>query len=326
MVLTSVLRDMFRRREGERTPVLSIVVNFYNNRREALNTLHSLTRHYQLDAKDLPYEVIALDNGSSQPLAEADVRAFGPEFEYRFVQTTCVSPAPAINAACRQAIGERLLVIVDGAHILSPGVLRLAHEAFERFASPFAVTVPFHLGPKIQNQSVQEGYNQRVEDQLLAGSGWKDNGYRLYALAGAFADDSGGWYGQLFESGCFAMRKSDFLRLGGFDEAFTSPGGGLTSLDFFQRALLADGMDYVILLGEGTFHQVHGGVATNASVADHPWETFHREYLRIRGHRYIRVPRKPKYIGTVPPEAAAIADFSRKVGEQIWRTYPAVAE
>jgi hypothetical protein len=326
MLLTSVLRDMLRRREGERAPVLSIVVNFYNNRREALNTLHSLTRSYQRHAQDIAHEVIALDNGSSQPLADADVRAFGPEFEYRFVQTASVSPAPAINAACREAIGERLLVIVDGAHILSPGVLHLAHQAFERFPSPFAVTVPFHLGPKIQNESVPEGYNQQVEDQLLASSGWKDNGYRLYSIAGAFADDSGGWYGQLFESGCFAIRKSEFLRLGGFDEAFTSPGGGLTSLDFFQRALLTKGMDYVILLGEGTFHQVHGGVATNASLADHPWKRFHREYLRIRGHRYMRVPRKPKYLGTVPPEAAAIADFSRKVGEELWRTCPAVAE
>jgi len=326
MVLTSVLRDIFRRREGERTPVLSIVVNLYNNRREAPNTLHSLTRSYQLDAKDIPYEVIALDNGSSQPLTDADVRAFGPEFEYRFVRTTSVSPAPAINAACRDAIGERLLVVIDGAHILSPGVLRLAHESFERFPSPFAVTVPFHLGPKIQNESVQEGYDQQVEDKLLASSGWKDNGYRLYSIAGAFADDSGGWYGQLFESGCFAIRKSDFLRLGGFEEAFTSPGGGLTSLDLFQRALLANGMDYVIMLGEGTFHQFHGGVATNASLTDHPWERFHREYQGIRGHRYIRVPRKPKYIGTVPPEAAAIAEFSKKVGEEIWRTYPAVVE
>jgi len=326
MVLTNLLRDMLRRRGVEHTPVLSIVVNFYNNRREALNTLHSLTRSYQLDAQDIPYEVIALDNGSSQPLADADVRAFGPEFQYRFVQTTAVTPAPAINAACREAIGERLLVIVDGAHILSPGILHRAHEAFERFPSPFAVTVPFHLGPKIQNKSVQEGYNQQIEDQLLANSRWKENGYRLYSIAGAFADDSCGWYGQLFESGCFAIGKSDFLRLGGFDEAFISPGGGLTSLDFFQRALLAKGMDYVVMLGEGTFHQVHGGIATNASVNNHPWEAFHQEYIRIRGHRYTRVRRKPKCIGTVPPEAAEIADFSKKAGEEIWRTRPALVE
>ena len=54
--------------------MLSIVVNFYNNRREALNTLFSLTRAYQRDAAAIDFEVIALDHGSTLPLSEAEVR------------------------------------------------------------------------------------------------------------------------------------------------------------------------------------------------------------------------------------------------------------
>jgi len=101
--------------------------------------------------KETPYEVIVMDNGSTRPLSEQQVRAFGPEFKYRFVSTTSVSPSQAINSACRDALGEELLVMIDGAHILSPGVLRRSIDAFTLFPSPFIATVPFHLGPMRQN-------------------------------------------------------------------------------------------------------------------------------------------------------------------------------
>src|SRR5437867_3410895 len=103
--------------------MLSVVVNFFNNRREAQNTLYSLSRRYQRNIENVEYEVIAVDNGSTEPLSEADVRAFGPEFRYRFVQTISRSPVGAMNAACRDAAGERLMVMIDGAHILSPKIL-----------------------------------------------------------------------------------------------------------------------------------------------------------------------------------------------------------
>ena len=304
---------------------LSVVVNFYNNRREALNTLYSLTREYQVGARDIPYEVIALDNGSPQPLSEAEVRAFGREFRYRYFPTQSVSPVEAINEACSEARGEQLMVMIDGAHVVTPRVLRLASEAFQRFPSPFVATVPFHLGPTRQNWSIQQGYNQQVEDRLLQDCGWKRNGYKLYSVSGAFADVSGGWYGQLLESGCFAMRKADYLALGGYDERFQSRGGGLTNLDLFERALRSRDLNYVVLLGEGTFHQVHGGVASNASISQHPWKEFHQEYMQIRGRQYAPVPRKPSFLGEVTQEALHVAEASRKLAAEIWQKNPAVA-
>lgn len=192
--------------------MLSVVVNFFNNRREARNTLHSLTAGYQRGAEGLAYEVIAVDNGSSEPLSEAEVRAYGPQFRYRYVDHASVSPAAAINAACRDAAGEQLLVVIDGAHILSPKILQRSCMAFDALPSPFIATVPFHLGPKHQYDSVLEGYNQQVEDGVLASSGWKEDGYRLYSATAAFSDGSEGWFGMLFESGCFGLRKSDFSR------------------------------------------------------------------------------------------------------------------
>lgn len=300
--------------------MLSIVVNFHNNRREAGNTLYSLTRAHQQGAQDVAYEVLALDHGSSEPLSESAVRAFGPEFSYRYVQTTSVSPAKAINAACREARGEQLLVIIDGAHIVSPGVLRLAAEAFRMFASPFIATVPFHLGPKHQSDSVLDGYNQQAEDELLARCGWKENGYRLYTVAGAYADTSEGWFGMLFESGCFGIRQDDYLALGGFDEGFVTRGGGLVNLDFLQRALATKELRYTVLLGEGTFHQFHGGVASNAPRPQRPWDEFHDEYVRIRGKNFVRVARRPFLIGTMPKEVVRIAKFSAVNAFELWET------
>jgi len=306
--------------------MLSVVVNFYNNRREAMNTLHSLTRAYQRDAGAIEFEVIALDHGSSQPLEEADVRAFGPEFQYRFIETKSVSPAAAINAACREARGDHLLVIIDGAHILSPGIYALAQRAFAQFAAPFVASVSFHLGPKQQNESVVEGYNQQVEDGLLARSAWRDNGYRLYTIAGAFADPGMGWFGCAFEAGCFGISKDEYLALGGFDERFVAHGGGLVALDFFQRALAREHGDYVMLLGEGSFHQFHGGVASNATKAAHPWKEFHDEYVRIRGKPFARVPRRPFYFGTLPNEALAATRISAEHGLALWQKAVAAGE
>jgi hypothetical protein len=298
--------------------MLSVVVNFFNNRREARNTLYSLSSGYQLGAGDLDYEVIAIDNGSHEPLSEAEVRAHGPKFRYRYVRNASVSPAAAINAACRDAAGERLLVIIDGAHILSPRILQLASLAFDALPSPFIATVLFHLGPKHQYDSVLEGYNQQVEDGVLASCRWRENGYRLYAASSAFADASEGWFGMLLESCCFGMRKSEFLELGGYDERFQSRGGGLVNLDFFRRALLRPDLQYVVLLGEGTFHQFHGGVTSNQPRDRQPWVQFHDEYVRIRGEPFIRVPRAPMLIGSIPAEARHVAKYSAARGIELW--------
>ena len=323
MILHNVFRDLFRRR-ADSPGLLSVVVNFFNNRREARNSLFSLTRGYQIDSGNIPYEVIAIDNGSTEPLSEADVRSFGSEFHYRYVPTRSVSPVEAINEAARAAAGDRLMILIDGAHIVTPRVLRLVYETFQRFRAPFIATVPFQLGPMKQNFSVQAGYNQQVEDELLGRSGWRDNGYRLYSAAASFADEGGGWYGQLFESGCFAMRKADYLAMGGFDERFQSPGGGLCNLDIFQRALARPELEYVVLLGEGTFHQVHGGVSTSVPMERHPWEAFHEEFKRIRGRRFVRIPRRPVFVGETREEAAQAEEFSRRIGEETWARNPAI--
>ena len=64
------------------------------------------------------------------------------------------------------------------------------------------------------------------------------------------------------------------LDLGGFNEGFVSPGGGLVDLDFFREAIESNLFEPLLLLGEGSFHQFHGGVATNVPLNNHPWIPF----------------------------------------------------
>lgn len=299
--------------------MLSVIASFFNNRREARNTLHSLGPRYQAGADRIDYEVIALDNGSSRPLDPSEVAAFGPQFRHRFFETRSKSPAAAINAAAREARGAQLVILIDGAHILTPGVLEGMRHAFDRFAAPFVATPPFHLGPKIQNQSVLEGYDQSVEDGVLARSGWKSRGYRLYLASRSFADKGGGWFGLLPESGCVGIPREKFLAMGGFDERFESPGGGLVNLDFFERAVSDASLEYVMLLGEATFHQFHGGVASNAPITNHPYPALHEEYRRIRGRDFAPARRRPRFIGHLPDEALPAAAASAAHGLRLWQ-------
>jgi hypothetical protein len=90
-------------------------------------------------------------------------------------------------------------------------------------------------------------------------------------------------------------------------------------LDFYQRALARDVGEYVMLLGEGSFHQFHGGVASNAPKHQHPWAEFNAEFERIRGRSFTRVLKRPFYFGTFPNEAIDIAKISAQHGFELWR-------
>ena len=89
---------------------LSIVVAVHNMRREVRRTLKTLTAEYQDIRRDC-YELIVVENGSSEPLGEASVSAIDPSFQYRWSEPGDPSPAAAINAAVRQSRGEAVAVL-----------------------------------------------------------------------------------------------------------------------------------------------------------------------------------------------------------------------
>jgi hypothetical protein len=187
----------------------------------------------------------------------------------------------------------------------------------QSFENPLVAVQSLPLGAPMREPA--EAWDQAAEDQALATIEWQRDGYELFRLTQAYGDDARGWFGALFESACITMRKDSFENLGGFDQRFQSPGGGLVALDFFQRALARPDLAYIVLLGESTFHQFHGGAATGAKPDEHPWHTFHTEYRALRGHDFQRVARLPIYLGQFPPQSLAIAEFSARHGFEFWR-------
>ena len=68
------------------------------------------------------------------------------------------------------------------------------------------------------------------------------------------------------------------------------------NLDILNRAMQLTESENIILLGEGTFHQVHGGVSTNQN---DPLviQSFFDEYIKIRGKPFTSISKKPILLG-----------------------------
>jgi len=284
---------------------LSIVVIFYNMQREAERTLFSLSTDYQENCDSSRYEVIALDNNSSEPLDAGMVETHGDNFRYEFLDLQTVSPAAAVNYGARIAKGKFVAIIVDGARMASPGLVSRTLSCTGFFSQPAIFSLSWHLGPEVQNESMLKGYDQRTEDALLESINWRENGTRLFDVATLAQSSGKGFLGGVpTELSWICIRRELFMRLGGFNEAFVSKGGGQVNHDFRNRLMTAPGIEPVMLLGEGVFHQFHGGVATNVPMAEHPANEFRAEYQRIHGEPCRPSPTpEPIYFGTMPENA-----------------------
>ena len=114
---------------------LSIIVVMYDMAREIPRTLQGLARDYQHGALELDYEVILVDNGSPQPLEESLWSHLDVPVQLIRLENAPPSPAHAINVALERAQGDIVCLMIDGAHILTPGVFRLALAAYNGFCS-----------------------------------------------------------------------------------------------------------------------------------------------------------------------------------------------
>jgi glycosyltransferase involved in cell wall biosynthesis len=286
-------------------PRLSVIVIVHNMRREAPRTLHSLSTAYQRDVAAEDYEVVVVENGSSLPLDPAEATSHGDNFRYVRIEDASPSPAAAINGAVAQSSAPAVGIMIDGARIATPGAIALGLRCLAAFERPVIGTLGFHLGADYQPRAVEAGYDAAAEDLLLDGIDWREDGYRLFEIAALAGSSKDGWFGPASESNLLFMPREVFDELGGYDERFDLPGGGLVNLDFYRRAAALEETDWLRLLGEATFHQVHGGTATNTRARRLPalLRTFRRQYEEIRGERFSRPTRRPTLIGTMSPQA-----------------------
>ena len=99
------------------------------------------------------------------------------------------------------------------------------------------------------------------------------------------------------------------------DESFSMPGGGFVNLDFFERVSTAPGFSLVTLLGEGSFHQMHGGTTTNIAELNDRSDLLRRyeeHYAGLRGRYYHGPEVDMKYVGSLPD--GAMRTKARRMG------------
>jgi cephalosporin hydroxylase len=296
---------------------LSVVVVFFNMRREAARTLTSLTRAYQRGIDELDYEVIVLDNGSTpdQQLTEDYVGSFGPMFRYVDMGADgAPSPTLALNHGLQLARGDAVALMIDGAHVLTPGVLRLGMTAMSAYEPAIVATQQWYLGPGQQGDALHAGYDQVAEDALFDRIKWPEDGYRLFEI-GHFIGERD-WFDGIVESNCLFVPRAVLEQFGGYDDSFAMPGGGYANLELFERLGYAPGVHVASILGEGTFHQTHGGTTTNVADADRRRDlvySYGEHFRSLRGRGLVGITKPVHYVGAMPTKAARRTRSRREI-------------
>jgi len=273
--------------------------------REAPRTLTSLLPPYQQGIGAADYELIVVDTGLTPSLPRVD----GIKSGVRVKQVSLPRPASlaiAINAGLAAARGRAIGILLDGARLASPRLLSTALAGLALRPNGLVTPLGWHLGSDLQRHAIAAGYDARREDQQLASIEWQVDGYRLFELAAPDDASPPAWPGALDQSSFPVMSKARWEELGGADVRFDQPAGGHLGRDLYRRALALPGAELVVLLGEGTFHQLHGGVETSADDRSRRelragWDS---QYLQIRGAPLMAAPAVPVLtIGQTPRPA-----------------------
>lgn len=277
---------------------ISFIICAYNIEKQLIRTLKSLSPSYQ-NAPRTEIEVIIVDNGSRPKVSLEGLK------KYPFVSQVIhvegkPSPVFAMNNGIEAAKFSNIALMIDGAHILSPGVFRNAKSIFQSMPNPVISVPPYHLGEISQNLFQPIDVFQKEEEKLRE-LNWPVNGYSLFDYA--VKQGEGITKNSLNdpESNCLITTRKNLDRLGAFEEHFDEPGAGLANLEIFTRLSMDTENDYVILFGEGSFHQNHGGVTTNISPEerDEKVKQYFDKFEKLLGHRVLTNYRSPFLYGTV---------------------------
>jgi hypothetical protein len=292
-------------------PIVSFVVIVYDMAAQARITVESLYTDYQLDVCAADYEVIIVENKSARVMSQDFIRTLPENFSYYLREESAPTPVHAISYGVDKARGENICLMIDGARLLTPGVIKniiMGH----RISDASVVTVPgYHLGKELQQEAVDSGYGVEQERALMAGISWPEDGYRLFQIACFSGSCAPGFFLPNSESNCISIPRGIWDELGGCDPRFDMRGGGLVNLDLYKRACEYPGVTHVVLAGEGTFHQFHGGVTTGGEareVRDRFIEAIRQQYTRIRGREYESPNTSPVFLGQLPDQ---VQDFIR---------------
>ncbi len=247
--------------------------------------------------KESDYEVILLENCSDRQISDNAVRNLPNNFRYVLREESSPSPAVAINEGIELSKGASIGLMIDGAYILTPGVLKYALLALNTTPEAFVTVPTYHLGPGDQALSVLQGYGVEREQELLASIQWPKEGYKLFQIGGFCPPNPKGFFPSILESNCYFSSRESFAKIGGADESFQQEGGGSLNLDMTLKLGSRSGSIYFSLGGEGIFHQYHGGVTTSETRNGHV-EAFDEELHRKWNGKFHYFARNPVIIGS----------------------------
>lgn len=294
-------------------PALSIVVIVYDMPRQALNTITSLSPVYQQGVRPEEYEVLVIENRSQNCIPAEAVAAFPDNVRYVLREETEPTPVHAVNYGAGLARGENICIMIDGARMVTPGVVSGLLRG-HRVSAGAIVTVPgYHIGSELQQDAVESGYDEAADKALIESVDWRNNGYGLFDVACLSESCATGFFLPNGESNCISMPRRMWQVLQGCDHRFNLRGGGLVNLDLYKRACEFPGTQHVILPGEGTFHQFHGGVTTGGDARDRREALIGEirdQYRQIRGQDFQRPETQPIYLGCMPPQAIRFLELS----------------
>jgi hypothetical protein len=280
---------------------------------QAQNTVRSLLPDYQRGTQSQDYEVIIVENESANTMSREFLDSLPSNFSYHLRKEIRPTPIYAINYGIEQAKGENICVMIDGARLLTPGVVKntiLGH----RLSTCAVVTVPgYHLGFELQQIAVSSGYDVAREQALMSSISWPDNGYRLFEISCFSGSCKNGFYLAHSESNCISMPREIWKELGGYDIRFDIRGGGLVNLDLYKRACEYPGITHVFLHGEGTFHQFHGGSTTGGEdmqAREKLINEIRDQYTQIHGRKFTAPETNPIYLGELSPEVQKFVQIS----------------
>lgn len=296
-------------------PVLSIVVVVYDMPRQAMNTLYTLSRRHQRDVADINYEVVVVENLSRHRLDPRDIAKLGPEFRYVPRREEGMSPVHAVNEGIAMARADIIGIMIDGARMVTPGIVRNTVDAFKAFPDAVVAAPGFHLGHQDQQEHRAAQYNERAERRLLSTVAWKWNGYRLFAISTLSGANPFGYLHPMMESNCMFATRAALDEIGRADPRFDQPGGGVLNLDMYRELVELPQSQLVILAGEASFHQFHGGVTTRQDrKREELMSQFKQRYEEVRGRPFHSPLREATLFGEIDLNAAPLLHYSAVEG------------
>jgi glycosyltransferase involved in cell wall biosynthesis len=307
------LRGLMSHRQDSSRVLVSFVVIVYDMPKQAQNTVRSLLADYQEGVRQEDYEVLIIENASANTMSREFLDTLPPNFSYHLRQETQPTPIHAINYGIGLASGENICVMIDGARLLTPGIVKNTIRG-HKLAPNAVVTAPgYHLGYELQQKAVGSGYDVEQEKALMESIAWPADGYRLFDIACFSGSCAAGFYLPHGESNCISMPRELWQALGGYDARFDMRGGGVVNLDLYKRACEYPGITHVFLHGEGTFHQFHGGVTTGGEEAETRQKFITEilgQYQTIRGKKFELPVTNTVYLGELSEYAQKFVQLS----------------